>query len=118
MGRLRQMPGRLSSLPPRLAGMPQADERDAWRYASKPSRKWMNSARWRGEHGLRWQVLREAGFTCEWPGCGRVGDSRDLVADPREPHRDDPALFWDRANLWCLCKPCHDSKKQRVERRG
>lgn len=115
MGRLRQMPGRLSALPPRVAGQPSGQGRDAWRYANRPSRKWMNTARWRD---LRWSVLEAAGFTCEWPGCGRVADSRDLVADHREPHRDDPALFWDRANLWCLCKPCHDSRKQRAERRG
>ena len=32
--------------------------------------------------------------------------------------RGDPALFWSEANVWCLCKTCHDSVKQREERRA
>ncbi|MDU9415206.1 hypothetical protein [Pseudomonas sp. zfem005] len=27
-------------------------------------------------------------------------------------------LFWDRANWQPLCKPCHDSTKQRLEKSG
>lgn len=27
-------------------------------------------------------------------------------------------LFWDRANWQSLCKPCHDSVKQRLEKSG
>ncbi|WP_330114908.1 HNH endonuclease signature motif containing protein [Pseudomonas sp. JS3066] len=27
-------------------------------------------------------------------------------------------LFWDRANWQSLCKPCHDSTKQRMEKSG
>ena len=27
-------------------------------------------------------------------------------------------LFWDRANWQSLCKPCHDSWKQRLEKSG
>ena len=40
-----------------------------------------------------------------------------MVADHIEPHRGDPVLFWSRANLQCLCKPCHDSTKQAEEAR-
>lgn len=63
-------------------------------------------------------LLRDL-FTCQWRGCGRVvADTSQLVADHREPHRGDEALFWSEDNLWTLCKPCHDSAKQREERRG
>lgn len=114
MGRLRALPGRLGTLPARLVSADAGKTRDALRYRDRPSRKWMNTAAWRR---LRWEVIEAASFTCQWPGCGRTEASRNLVADHRAPHRDDPALFWDRANLWCLCKTCHDSKKQREERR-
>ncbi|MGK7663365.1 HNH endonuclease signature motif containing protein [Marinovum sp. E06] len=60
-----------------------------------------------------------ADFTCERPGCGRIeADTSKLVADHIDPHRGDPAKFWDRDNLQCLCKACHDSDKQKQERRG
>ena len=53
------------------------------------------------------------------PGCGKIeGDTSQLVADHRRPHRGDERLFWDERNLQCLCKPCHDGTKQRQERRG
>jgi hypothetical protein len=26
--------------------------------------------------------------------------------------------FWDDANLWCVCKGCHDGQKQSIERGG
>jgi len=39
-----------------------------------------------------------------------------MVADHKTPHRGDEALFWDRQNLWCLCKGCHDGAKQREDR--
>lgn len=38
------------------------------------------------------------------------------VADHVTPHRGDAALFWDTTNLQSLCKLCHDSIKQRMER--
>ncbi|PKM30219.1 MAG: HNH endonuclease [Gammaproteobacteria bacterium HGW-Gammaproteobacteria-11] len=54
------------------------------------------------------------------------------VVDHVKPHRlgqaiesGDPdritaarRLFWDRTNWQSLCKPCHDSYKQRVEKSG
>lgn len=39
-------------------------------------------------------------------------DTSRLVCDHIKPHRGDERLFWDRANLQTLCKPCHDSLKQ------
>lgn len=56
-------------------------------------------------------------FTCQ--RCGVIeADTSQLVADHKRPHRGVEALFWDITNLWTLCKPCHDSWKQREERRG
>ena len=56
-------------------------------------------------------------FTCAM--CRRIeGNSRYLVADHIRPHRGSEALFWDRNNVQCLCKQCHDGSKQSMERRG
>lgn len=61
----------------------------------------------------------KARFTCEWPGCGRIeANPARLAADHKQPHRGDPDLFWDERNLQCLCKDCHDRKKQAFERRA
>jgi 5-methylcytosine-specific restriction endonuclease McrA len=50
------------------------------------------------------------------PGCGRIeADTSKLVADHIMPHRGDERLFWDEANLQCLCKACHDGVKQAAE---
>lgn len=38
------------------------------------------------------------------------GDSEQIAAAWR--------LFWDRGNWQSLCKPCHDSTKQRLEKSG
>lgn len=115
VARLRAVGTRLALQPMRLAPPMTEAERFRLRDETRPSRKWMKTARWRK---LRWQVLTEALFRCERPGCGRSEvDTSQLVADHREPHRDDPVLFWDRANLWCLCKRCHDQWKQAEERR-
>lgn len=82
------------------------------RYQTQDWRKWYNTKPWAK---LRWQVLLEAAFTCAM--CGKVeAETSQLVADHKDPHRGDAAKFWDRANLQCLCKRCHDSDKQRHER--
>lgn len=88
----------------------------AERTVYSPWRKWYNTARWKA---LRLSILTRDMFTCQWPGCGRlVGDTSQLVADHKIAHRGDEALFWDETNLWTLCKPCHDTLKQREERSG
>ncbi|TPW28600.1 HNH endonuclease [Martelella alba] len=75
-------------------------------------RSWYKTTRWQK---LRWSVLKRDGFTCAM--CGKVeADTSQLVADHMTPHRGDAVLFWDRDNLQCLCKTCHDSEKQRAER--
>ncbi|ABA78223.1 AAA family ATPase [Rhodobacter sphaeroides] len=114
MARLRKIPQRLASAPARLASLSGGEGRSRTkaRLTFSPWRAWYNTARWRA---LRWEILTEAAFTCRM--CGRVeGNTSQLVADHKVPHRGDEALFWDRANLQCLCKSCHDSVKQSEER--
>jgi len=40
------------------------------------------------------------------------------VADHIKPHKGNDALFYDPDNLQSLCKQCHDSHKQRLEKSG
>lgn len=115
MARLPSLKPRLPVASSRLRAAP-GDEAERTRLRAKhsPYRKWYNTARWQK---LRWQVLVDAMFTCAM--CGRMeAQSRNLVCDHITPHRGDEALFWDRSGLQCLCKSCHDSRKQAMERRG
>lgn len=109
MARLPRMEARVATLRGRVASFRVDGERTAARGAAW--RGWYGLKRWRK---LRWQVLTDAMFVCA--RCGAVnGDTSKLVADHVRPHRGDPGLFWDRGNLQCLCKPCHDGAKQREE---
>jgi len=40
------------------------------------------------------------------------------VVDHIKPHKGNDALFWDEKNWQSLCKPHHDSTKQKEESRG
>lgn len=81
------------------------------------SRRWRGSDAKQGRDGLRFQVLLDALFKCAM--CGRSDDPSRMVADHIIPHRGNPALFFDKKNLQCLCAhPCHSSRKQAMERRG
>lgn len=116
MARLSTLKPLLATLKPSVAFMPEGRrEMDRHRDA-QPWRKWYHTARWKA---LRWSVLLRDGFTCQ--RCGdlvRDGDTSKLVADHREPHRGDEALFWDENNLQTLCSPCHSGAKQREENRA
>lgn len=66
-------------------------------------------------HSARWLALRLR-VLLEQPLCA-VCDLAGLVVASAEvdhviPHRGDLRLFWDRANLQGLCKPCHSRKTQ------
>lgn len=118
--RLTSLPPRLASLPPRLGSMKPATRKEAeaerhrQRDDQQAHRRWYKTARWQR---LRMDVLHDAQFTCQMAGCGQIyGDTSKLVADHKTPHHGDEALFWDKSNLQCLCKPCHDRLKQREER--
>lgn len=110
MGRLTRLAPRLSGLKDRVARLPVHEARDQVQHW----RAWYKTARWQR---LRWQVLVRDLFTCAFCGVVEHGKGQ-MVADHRVPHRGDPALFWDADNLQCLCKSCHDSTKQRMERGG
>ncbi|RSV20558.1 HNH endonuclease [Sphingomonas sp. ABOLG] len=117
MTKFRALAPRFRSLPPRFGSALPVTRQDRDRDRDQREwRKWYKTARWQR---LRMSVLVRDLFTCQWPGCGRIeADTSKLVADHRRPHRGDEAMFWDPDNLQCLCKPCHDSRKQRAENRG
>lgn len=76
-----------------------------------PWHRWYRSARWLT---LRQQVFLRDRYECR--KCQRIeGNTSRLVCDHVTPHRGNARLFWDEANLQTLCKPCHDTLKQREE---
>lgn len=109
--RIRRLGGggnRLAPMAKYLGGDAEADRR---RTKLNPIRALYNTAAWRR---LRWSVLVRDAFTCRT--CGRMeADTAKLVADHIQPHRGDLGLFWDQANLQCLCASCHSGGKQRAE---
>jgi 5-methylcytosine-specific restriction endonuclease McrA len=117
MGRLsgRGLQSRLGKPVSRLrVSAPDERARDADRRSRQAWRQWYGSAEWRQ---LSWSVRLAAAFTCAI--CGRVeGRSGQTVCDHVTPHRGDRARFFDPGNLQCLCKGCHDTVKQRLDREG
>ncbi|MGL4528197.1 MAG: HNH endonuclease [Aestuariivirga sp.] len=82
------------------------------RIVFEPHRAWYNTAEWKR---LRIATFTRDLFVCAL--CKRIeGKSAWLVCDHVEPHKGDRAKFFDPANLQTLCKPCHDSEKQKQER--
>ena len=75
-----------------------------------------DSRRWRT---LKNKIIARDSAVCQLCGClttaGRSGPKAAEV-DHKTPHRGDERLFWDEDNLWCLCKACHSTVKQREER--
>ncbi|QQV79062.1 HNH endonuclease [Sphingomonas aliaeris] len=113
MVKLTALPNRLASLPPRLTSFTTGDK---GRFQANPWRAWYSTPRWRA---VRLRVFERDGYTCQWPGCGRVeGNTSLLVADHDKPHHGDPVIFWDEDGIKTLCKPCHDGPKQRAEIAG
>ena len=110
MPQLRTLKPRITQSPRRLATI--TEERDT----HYDYRGWYKLARWKAvPRGLRWRTLVRDLFTCQM--CGAIHhDTAQLVADHKIPHRGDESLFWSDANVWCLCKTCHDGAKQRQER--
>lgn len=72
-------------------------------------------------YGRRWQQYRKQ-FLVEHPLCEMHQARGQVVAaevvDHKTPHRGDESLFWDTSNHQALCKQCHDSHKQRMEKTG
>lgn len=49
----------------------------------------------------------------------RMGEMiQATVVDHIKPHKGNKELFWDSSNWQSLCKPCHDSWKQQLEKSG
>lgn len=122
MARLTSPPALLSVAPlavPRMSAADREKMRDAERAADRDrGRQWYNTAAWRR---LRAEVLAQAGWMCE--ACavphqlkpGRT-DPAAAVVDHKTPHKGDRGRFFDRHNLWAVCKEYHDGHKQRAER--
>jgi 5-methylcytosine-specific restriction protein A len=69
---------------------------------------------------IRWKILRRDQLAA-YPLCAYCQAQGLIVAasvaDHVIPHRNDPELFFNGA-LQSLCKRCHDSHKQRLEKTG
>lgn len=72
-----------------------------------------NTKRW---HRLRWYQLQKE------PCCASCARRKRItpadIVDHIIPHRGDEELFFDADNLQSLCKHCHDSEKQQLEKSG
>ena len=68
-------------------------------------RRWYRTARWKR---LRAELFAENPLCATCAAQQRTEVWTDL--DHIRPHRGDPRLFWDRANLQGLCKSCHSAK--------
>jgi 5-methylcytosine-specific restriction endonuclease McrA len=113
MGRLTNIKPRIGMLAPRIGHIP-SDERsfDRYRKSTQPWRQWYNTSQWQR---LRWKVLVRDCFTCAI--CHQLmADSSQLVCDHVQPHRGDVQRFWT-GPFQTLCKPCHNSTKQRDEQK-
>lgn len=82
-------------------------------HRSRPWLKWYKRKEWLNLRKLH--LARE-------PFCRFCKESKILnpscVVDHIKPHRGDWSLFVDPQNLQALCKQCHDSIKQRIEKSG
>lgn len=73
-------------------------------------------------YGRRWRDLREA-ILADNPLCYLCLETSNqpveaTVVDHVVRHCGDPELFWDTTNLIPLCKSCHDSTAQTLEKSG
>lgn len=72
-------------------------------------------------YGYKWQKARERYLSAHPLCCYCEKEGRVTVAtvvDHKTPHRGDMNLFWSESNWQPLCKPCHDSVKQKEEAKG
>ncbi|ELO5586667.1 HNH endonuclease [Escherichia coli] len=81
--------------------------------SSSPWHRLYNTKRW---YRLRYHQLQKQPL-CEFHLKRNQVVSASIV-DHVTPHKGDETLFHDPDNLQSLCKRCHDSVKQRMERGG
>ena len=72
----------------------------------------------RGLYGRKWAALSQR-LRRQYPGCSLCFEQgravKADVVDHWVSHKGDINLFWDAGNHVCLCKPCHDGTKRRLE---
>jgi len=77
-----------------------------------------STARWQK---LRMSIIARDAAVCQMCRCltttGRH-DPRSAEVDHKLPHKGDAKLFFDPENVWTLCKRCHATDKQAIERGG
>lgn len=73
-------------------------------------RRWYRTARW---SRLRADVLNENPLCVDCTQEQRVQVATEV--DHKVPHRGDPVMFWDRANLQGMCASHHSAKTARGE---
>lgn len=80
---------------------------------NRPWIKWYKTANW---HRLRmWQLKREP--LCRFCKHKGIITAADTV-DHKIAHKGNMDLFFEWGNLQSLCKSCHSSQKQRLEKSG
>lgn len=112
----------MPSRPPthRAAGWKPFDQREAERKAAV-DRQRRNDASRAMYRTTQWQALRKAQLAmhplCQCDDCqeGMKRVTAATVVDHRRPHKGDPALFYDPANLRSMAKRCHDRKTARED---
>ena len=57
---------------------------------------------------VAWREARRE-FLAAHPACASCGRIATVV-DHIDPHRGDPAIFWDRSRWQALCASCHGRK--------
>lgn len=75
-------------------------------------RRWYKTQRWQR---IRAQQLNAEPLCAYCLNIGRT--TAATVCDHVEPHKGDERLFW-HGPFQSLCKQCHDSDKQRIEKGG
>lgn len=116
VAKLRSLAPRVKSVGERVSVFSRSERelgRNRRRDDDQPWRRWYKTARWQK---LRMSVLIAHEFTCEMCGCVK-GDTSQLVCDHIDPHGGDHEKFWN-GPFQALCKECHDSRKQSIDRAG
>jgi 5-methylcytosine-specific restriction enzyme A len=126
MGRLKSAAPTVATLRP-VVGYLSSEARERVRdkvRRNRPDslRHLYNTKRWRcPKTGMRRLVLDRDEHACQMCGCLLIGSKHapnSPIVDHKKPHRGNLALFWDIENLQALCKSCHDSTKQAMERKA
>ncbi|WP_217638639.1 HNH endonuclease signature motif containing protein [Nitrosospira multiformis] len=72
-------------------------------------------------YNYRWQQERKV-FLGRNPFCAQCAKQGKrtiaTIVDHIIPHKGDLEKFWNKDNWQAMCKPCHDSHKQRLEKSG